>query len=48
MIRGADAENLLLPLSFSDGMSLGSVRDFSSPAHGTPSQSSPSSCETHN
>ena len=48
MIRGADAENLLLPLSFSDGTSLGSVRDFSSPAHGTPSQSSPSSCETHN
>lgn len=48
MIRGADAENLLLPLSFSDGTSLGSVRDFSSPAHGTPSQSSPSSYETHN
>lgn len=48
MIRGANAENLLLPLSFSDGESLGSVRDFSSPAHGTLSQSSPSSYETHN
>ena len=48
MIRGANAENLLLPLSFSDGESLGSVRDFSSPAHDTPSQSSPSSYETHN
>lgn len=48
MIRGANAENLLLPLSFSDGESLGSIRDFSSPAHGTLSQSSPSSYETHN
>lgn len=48
MIRGANAENLLIPLSFSDGESLGSVRDFSSPAHGTLSQSSPSSYETHN
>lgn len=48
MIRGANAENLLLPLSFSDGESLGNVRDFSSPAHGTLSQSSPSSYETHN
>ena len=48
MIRGGSAENLLLPLSFSGGESLGSVRDFSSPAHGTLSQSSPSSYETHN
>ena len=48
MIRGANAENLLLPLSFSGGESLGNVRDFSSPAHGTLSQSSPSSYETHN
>ena len=48
MIRGANAENLLLPLSFSDGERLGSVRDFASPAHGTLSQSSPSSYETHN
>lgn len=48
MIRGANAKNLLLPLSFSDGESLGSIRDFSSPAHGTLSQSSPSSYETHN
>ena len=48
MIRGGNAENLLLPLSFSDGESLGSVRDFSFPAHDTPSQSSQSSYETHN
>ena len=48
MIRGGSAENLLLPLSFSGGESLGSVRDFSSPAHDTPSQSSQSSYETHN